>query len=159
MKYKKFHRAIYILMLLKNNRITNFTQLLNAIQKLGYKLASPKDILSREAFGYNFHAPRYLVFEVADDLMLMRDMGYVDGFALTDKGLNKLEEIKKNSVSTDNERGNRIWKRIWADLEKNTKMDWAEMMSDEKRQSIAISMLKEAKKVGGMFRNRNIMIG
>jgi len=36
---------------------------------------------------------------------------------------------------------------------------WAEMMSDKERQSIAISMLKEAKKVGGMFRNRNIMIG
>ena len=117
MKYKKFHRAIYILMLLKNNRITNFTQLLNAIQKLGYKLASPKDILSREAFGYNFHTPRFLVFEVADDLMLMRDMGYVDGFALTDKGLRKLEEIKNNSTYTDDEGRDRVWKRIWDKLE------------------------------------------
>ena len=36
--------------------------------------------------------------------------------------------------------------------------EWAEMMLDKERQSIAISMLKEAKKVGGMFRNRNIVL-
>ena len=36
--------------------------------------------------------------------------------------------------------------------------EWAEMMSDGEKQSIAISMLKEAKKVGGMFRNRNIVL-
>ena len=36
--------------------------------------------------------------------------------------------------------------------------EWTEMMLDKERQSIAISMLKEAKKVGGMFRNRNIVL-
>jgi len=37
--------------------------------------------------------------------------------------------------------------------------EWAEMMTSEQNRKVAISMLKEAKKVGGMFRNRNITLG
>ena len=36
--------------------------------------------------------------------------------------------------------------------------EWAKIMSDKKSRTIVISMLKEAKKVGGIFRNRNVVL-
>ena len=43
------------------------------------------------------------------------------------------------------------------EMRRNKMNEWEEMMSDRERQSIAISMLKEAKRIGGILRNRDIV--
>jgi len=114
MKNKKFHKAIFMMLVLKHKEIHSFSELLKEINELGIKLKRDMPY----AYDHYYFAPLHFPNLVYDDLMLMRDMGYVDEFALTDKGLKKLEEIKNNNTYTDDEGRDRIWKRIWDKLEK-----------------------------------------
>jgi len=113
MKNKKFHKTIFMMLVLKHKEIHSFSELLKEINELGIKLKRDMPY----AYDHYYFAPLHFPNLVYDDLMLMRDMGYVDEFTLTDKGLRKLEEIKNNSTYTYDEGRDKVWKRIWSKLE------------------------------------------